>query len=118
MIVRSVMSYITIMCSTIFYDIDIPKFTLKAIYARSSRYKLIISPANQLTETYSKSPSATVFVISDIGFPADISVPHTSAAPNSIVNPDKSEVEWFLNYLFRKTFPTEPFLLQISYLIH
>ena len=43
-----------------------------------------------------------VFQISDICFPNTIAAPWTTAKPIDARNPQKGEVEYFLNYIFRK----------------
>ena len=54
---------------------------------------------DQESAQYSNTP---VFQISDICFPGAIAAPWAMAEPVDARNPQKEEVEYFLNYIFRK----------------
>ena len=90
---------------------DIVQRIFKLYGEPSNTIDVTVEPAGNIADasiaiSFDQEPALystiPVFQISDICFPNAIAAPWTMAAPTDARSPQKDEVEYFLNYIFRK----------------
>lgn len=78
-----------------------PQVTVLEPCIENSQFHIIVGPANESVDQLSVGPAGR-FVIADTTLPFDVQAPLTPTVPARLEAPNREELRWFLNYLFRK----------------
>ena len=85
---------------------NVPDFIGKLNVSSSDKIQeepiILIASASEDTVYPKNYASIPHFLISDILLPCEVSVPASATSPFLIEQPKKEQVQWFLNYIFRK----------------